>query len=77
MGSKVLIAGGAGFIGSHSADALLAAGVHMDDLYAVYPFAGAPLRNGRPPLTFEGTLQQRDFASVHDVGRACVLAGAA
>ncbi len=33
------------------------------------------LMNGRPPLIFEDGLQRRDFVSVHDVVRACVLAG--
>jgi dTDP-L-rhamnose 4-epimerase len=32
------------------------------------------LLNGNAPLIFEDGLQQRDFVSVHDVTRACVLA---
>src|SRR4051794_19106440 len=32
------------------------------------------LLNGKPPLIYEDGLQQRDFVSVHDVARACVLA---
>ena len=31
------------------------------------------LLNGRRPLVFEDGAQQRDFVSVHDVARACVL----
>jgi dTDP-L-rhamnose 4-epimerase len=34
----------------------------------------ARMLNGHPPLIFEDGLQQRDFVSVHDVVRACVLA---
>jgi dTDP-L-rhamnose 4-epimerase len=34
----------------------------------------ARLLNGNPPLIFEDGLQQRDFVSVYDVARACVLA---
>jgi dTDP-L-rhamnose 4-epimerase len=33
----------------------------------------ARLLNGRPPLVFEDGLQRRDFVSVHDVARACLL----
>jgi len=33
----------------------------------------ARLLNGRRPLVFEDGLQRRDFVSVHDVARACVL----
>jgi dTDP-L-rhamnose 4-epimerase len=32
------------------------------------------LLNGRPPLIFEDGLQRRDFVSVYDAARACVLA---
>ncbi|WP_394824234.1 NAD-dependent epimerase/dehydratase family protein [Pendulispora albinea] len=32
------------------------------------------LLNGNRPLVFEDGLQQRDFVSVHDVARACLLA---
>jgi dTDP-L-rhamnose 4-epimerase len=34
----------------------------------------ARLLNGRRPLVFEDGLQRRDFVSVHDVARACLLA---
>jgi dTDP-L-rhamnose 4-epimerase len=34
----------------------------------------ARLLNNRPPMVFEDGLQRRDFVSVHDVARACVLA---
>lgn len=34
----------------------------------------ARFMNGRPPLIYEDGLQRRDFVSVHDVARACVLA---
>ena len=34
----------------------------------------ARLMNGRPPLIYEDGLQKRDFVSVHDVAKACVLA---
>jgi len=32
------------------------------------------LLNGRPPLVYEDGLQRRDFVSVYDVARACLLA---
>jgi dTDP-L-rhamnose 4-epimerase len=32
------------------------------------------LLNGNPPLIYEDGLQRRDFVSVHDIARACVLA---
>jgi dTDP-L-rhamnose 4-epimerase len=35
----------------------------------------ARLLNGNAPLIFEDGRQQRDFVSVHDVVRACILAG--
>jgi dTDP-L-rhamnose 4-epimerase len=34
----------------------------------------ARLLNGKPPMIFEDGYQKRDFVSVHDVTRACVLA---
>ncbi|HEX7088846.1 MAG TPA: NAD-dependent epimerase/dehydratase family protein [Longimicrobiales bacterium] len=34
----------------------------------------ARLLNGNPPLIFEDGYQQRDFVSVYDIARACVLA---
>lgn len=37
----------------------------------------ARLLNGKRPMVFEDGLQQRDFVSVHDVARACVLASEA
>lgn len=33
------------------------------------------IQNGKPPMVFEDGHQTRDFVSVHDVVRACVLAG--
>jgi len=38
---------------------------------------GSCYLNGRAPVIFEDGLQQRDFVSVHDVARACRLAGEA
>ena len=78
---RVLITGGAGFIGSHLADRLLADGYEvraLDNLELRYTGVAAifpsRLLNDNRPVSFEDGTQTRDFIDVRGLVRGCALA---
>ncbi len=70
--SRVLITGGAGFIGSHLAQALLARGdsVAIIDNFAAFYARAIKQRNVQPALDEGAQLVEGDITSAEDVARA-------
>src|SRR3954471_15367224 len=67
---RVLITGGAGFIGSHAADALLAAGYQVRLLDSLAPQVHGPQRQGPSYLSKEAELVIADITDALAVERA-------
>ena len=73
--AKVLITGGAGFIGSHAADALLAAGYDVRVLDNLSPQVHGAQRHRPPYLNKEAELIVGDVTDALSVERALRGAG--
>ena len=69
--------GGGGFIGSHVVERFAKQGhevLALDNPYTgVCAIFQSRIKNGQPPVVFEDGMQTRDFVSVHDIVRACML----